>query len=362
MEDGSGVVAMSSALGYPGADSYIAHQTMMGSDMTRLRLEPFSRAQRSVVEALEDAGHRVKRALPEMPVLLVDGAMVVGDNLEADPGLNFNVTGSLDLTSFDHIGDVARVVREAVAVSRVIAVGGRGLDAEGLVSNLQEGSRGVFGIDTPTTGFYDRAGLMVRHMGVELDRSRQLPTLAVRASLPVALIGKMADVIDCPEAESLPCVDTEEVLESTCRVMARQPEGLIAVNVQEMDLAGHRQDPERWAERLDIADRGLGEILKLLAPEDLLMVLGDHGNDPAIGHKFHTREYVPILATGGNIWASEGRSGAQRSSLADVGATGALALGLPVEGLEVGVPVPEIVAGYDRYSEDGLHAEGRATQ
>jgi phosphopentomutase len=50
--------------------------------------------------------------------------MMVGDNLEADPGLNYNVTGSLDLTDFDHILSVARIVRRRTPVSRVIAVGG----------------------------------------------------------------------------------------------------------------------------------------------------------------------------------------------------------------------------------------------
>ena len=333
---------MKSALGYPGADSYIAHQTMMGTDMTGLRLESFSRAEGTVIEALKAAGHKVEWARTEMPVLLVDGAMVVGDNLEADPGLNYNVTGSLGLTSFEHIADVARTVREAVSISRVIAVGGRGLDAQGLVSNLREGTEGVYGIDTPATGFYDREGLQVEHMGVDLDHSRQLPTIAVNAGLPVTLVGKMADVIDCPEANSLPGVVTEKVLESTLRVMGEQTEGLIAVNIQEMDLAGHRQDPERWAERLELSDRGVGKLLSLLGPEDLLIVLGDHGNDPTIGHEFHTREYVPILAAG-DVSCGRGSSCNRRGGLADVGATAAAALGLPEEGLEIGSSIPGLV-------------------
>lgn len=342
IQDVPGTLAMKSALGYPGADSYIAHQTMMGTDMTGLRLESFSRAEGTVIEALEAAGHQVERARTEMSVLLVDGAMVVGDNLEADPGLNYNVTGSLDLTSFEHIADVARSVREAVSISRVIAVGGCGLDAEGLVSNLREGSEDVYGIDTPATGFYDREGLQVEHMGVDLDHSRQLPTIAVNTGLPVTLVGKMADVIDCPEANSLPGVVTEKVLESTLRVMGEQTEGLIAVNIQEMDLAGHRQDPERWAERLELSDRGVGKILSLLGPEDLLIVLGDHGNDPTIGHEFHTREYVPILAAG-DVSCGRGISRNRRGGLADVGATAAAALGLPEESLEIGSSIPGLV-------------------
>ncbi|MGI9048799.1 MAG: phosphopentomutase [Rubrobacteraceae bacterium] len=347
LEDGEGrglgAIALRSALGYSGADSYVAHQTMMGTDMTGLRLGSFSRSESTIVKALEGAGHEVRRALSGMPVLLVDGCMVVGDNLEADPGLNYNVTGSLDLTSFEHIAEVAKVVRGVVFVSRVIAVGGTGLDAGELVSHLREGIGGVHGIDTPATGFYDRDGLQVRHMGSELDRSRQLPTLAVRAGLPVSLIGKMSDVVDCPEANHLPGVQSEEVLETTLRVMGEQAGGLIAANVQEMDLAGHRQDVARWAERLELADRGLGEILNLLDSEDILMVLGDHGNDPIIGHEFHTREYVPILAAAdasGEIAVEHGLR--ERGTLADVGATAAAILGLPDELLETGEPIGEL--------------------
>lgn len=334
----TGTSAVRSGLGYPGADSYVAHQTMMGTDMTGLRLEPFSLEERAVSEALAEAGHEVRRALPGMPILLVDGCVVVGDNLEADPGLNYNVTGSLELTDFGHISRVAAVVREVVSVARVIAVGGPGLDAAGLVANLRRGVGEVYGIDTPATGFYDGEGLRVRHMGVDLDHSKQLPTVAVRSGIPVALVGKMADVIDCPGAEYLPCVDTEEVIENTVRAVRERSEGLVAANVQETDLAGHRQDPARWADRLELADRGIGRIVELLAPEDLLLVLGDHGNDPTVGHEFHTREYVPILAARGEM--GEGGTAPDRNTLADVGATAAAALGLAVDGLEVGVPIP----------------------
>jgi phosphopentomutase len=340
--DGSGTVVGSAALGYPGADSYIAHQTMMGSDMTAIGLEPFSELEQLVAEALVAAGHEVRRALPDLPVLLVDGCMVVGDNLEADPGLNYNVTGSLELTSFDHILSVARIVRRRTPVSRVIAVGGMGLDAPGLVSKLRGGEGEVYGIDTPATGFYKREGLRVLHMGTDLDRSRQLPTLAVQAGLPVTLIGKMADVIDCPEAENLSCVPTEEVLTTTLGAIREKPEGLIGVNVQEIDLAGHQQDSARCAHILALADRGVGMIIDALAPDDLLLVLGDHGNDPTIGHPFHTREYVPILAFSPSFEGSR-QLQERRATLGDVGATAAAALRLPVDRLEVGVPIQETV-------------------
>jgi len=217
-----------------------------------------------------------------------------------------------------------------------------GLDASGLVSKLRRGEGEVYGIDTPATGFYKRKGLRVLHMGTDLSRSRQLPTLAAQAGLPVTLVGKMADVIDCPEAENLPCVPTEEVLTTTLGAIREKPEGLIAVNVQEIDLAGHQQDPARCTHILALADRGVGWIVDALAPDDLLIVLGDHGNDPMIGHPFHTREYVPILAFSPSFESAR-QLQERRATLGDVGATVAAILGLPVDRLEVGTPIPEAV-------------------
>ncbi len=83
-------------------------------------------------------------------------------------------------------------------------------------------------------------------------------------------------------------------------------------------------------------------MVDALAPDDLLIVLGDHGNDPTVGHPFHTRECVPALAYSPSF---EGTRQLQerRATLGDVGATAAAALGLPVDRLEVGTPILEAV-------------------
>jgi phosphopentomutase len=102
--------------------------------------------------------------------------------------------------------------------------------------------------------------------------------------------------------------------------------GVVVVNVQETDLAGHEQNVERYAEMLRVVDRRLPELLDRLRPGDALFVTGDHGNDPTIGHSQHTREYTPALAYGpGLLPVPLGI----RDSLADIGATAADLLGLP---------------------------------
>ena len=37
-------------------------------------------------------------------------------------------------------------------------------------------------------------------------------------------------------------------------------------------------------------------MLSMVSNDDLILITGDHGNDPTDGNTDHTREYVPILA------------------------------------------------------------------
>jgi len=146
----------------------------------------------------------------------------------------------------------------------------------------------------------------------------QVTTLLRKAGLPVHLIGKVADVIVCDGAEKAAHVATRDVLDATYDALGRVEDGLIAINVQETDLAGHDQDAARYAACLRATDEGIGRILDQLRPGDLFIITGDHGNDPTIGHDKHTREFTPLLVAGEGV---DSVSLGQRESLADIAAT-----------------------------------------
>jgi len=110
--------------------------------------------------------------------------------------------------------------------------------------------------------------------------------------------------VENPVGKSIRGVDTEAVLADTLAAMDSLEKGFICVNVQETDLAGHREDPKLYGERLVLADRGLSRIMEKMADEDFLVVTADHGNDPVIGHPQHTREKTPIL-----VWRPSMASG-----------------------------------------------------
>lgn len=94
----------------------------------------------------------------------------------------------------------------------------------------------------------------------------------------------------------------------------------ICTNVQETDLAGHGENVAEYAHKLRVADEVIGKIRAALKPDDIMVVMADHGNDPTIGHPHHTREKVPLLIAGSH---KKPQCIGERATLSDVGATAA---------------------------------------
>ena len=93
----------------------------------------------------------------------------------------------------------------------------------------------------------------------------------------------------------------------------------IFVNLVETDSNyGHRRDVNGYARSLEQFDAGLGDLLKAMTDDDLLMISADHGCDPTAPGSDHTREYVPILMYSPTLPA---RNLGIRESFADIGKT-----------------------------------------
>lgn len=82
--------------------------------------------------------------------------------------------------------------------------------------------------------------------------------------------------------------------------------GLIFTNLVDTDsLYGHRRDARGYGSALVEIDEWLGEIMKSMRPEDLLLISSDHGNDPTAPGTDHTREFVPLIAYSPSLEANE---------------------------------------------------------
>lgn len=74
---------------------------------------------------------------------------------------------------------------------------------------------------------------------------------------------------------------------------------LTFANFVEFDsLYGHRRDVSGYARHLEWFDAAIAPVLAQLRPDDLMIFTADHGNDPTWIGTDHTRERVPVVATG----------------------------------------------------------------
>ena len=309
---------------HQGADSFEGHNEIMGTKPKKTYLAPFIENMDEVKLALEKEGYKVTIPNPEVPYLLVNDLVIVADNIETDYGQIYNVSAPLDYISFDEVLKIGQCVRQHVKVNRVIALGGENVTPEHLRNSVERREDGLVGVNSPKSNVY-KQGYQVRHLGYGISPEHQLPTLAIQAGLEVSLVGKMQDVIYCEGANKFPGVDTDQVMQGILSEMDHVQSGVIAATVQETDLAGHAQNPERYANRIEVVESYLPHLLEKMTEDDLLIMSADHGNDPTIGHNQHTREKTYLLAYHKKLTPVHL---GERKTLSDIAATAADYLGL----------------------------------
>ena len=160
------------------------------------------------------------------------------------------------------------------------------------------------------------------------------PTILDRASAAgrdVISVGKIADIFAHSGTGRVLKADGNAALfDRTLEGLGQLADGgLLFANFIDFDTVfGHRRDPSGYAAALEAFDARLPELSGQLKDGDLLLITADHGCDPTWRGTDHTREQVPIVALGARAHGSIG----QRESFADIGATIAAHLRLPLPG------------------------------
>ncbi|RYM02859.1 phosphopentomutase [Sporolactobacillus sp. THM7-7] len=309
-----------SNLMHMGADSYLGHQEIMGTIPKPPLIMGFNHVINEVENKVKEDGFSVRRlGNPGEQILIVNEAATVGDNLETDPGQVYNVSATLDNMSFEDVIRLGKSVRSVVKVSRVIAFGGRKIGLRDLLAARKVKHGGFAGVDAPESGVYNH-DYHVIHLGYGIDPNVQLPSILDSHGITVSLLGKAADIIQTTSKNLFPGVDTNYLFDRFDEQVNAITDGLIFMNIQETDLAGHAEDAVKYASILEIADKRINEIIPVFNEEDILIVMADHGDDPTIGHSNHTREKVPLL-----IYkkGTHNKYVGERKTLSDVAATGA---------------------------------------
>ncbi|MGB0661069.1 MAG: phosphopentomutase [Mangrovicoccus sp.] len=144
-------------------------------------------------------------------------------------------------------------------------------------------------------------------------------------------IGKIRDIFSGQGIDSVAKGSDAELMQHLTTAIAEQPEGsLTFANFVEFDsLYGHRRDIAGYAAALEWVDRALEQAASALAPDDLMILCADHGNDPSWPGTDHTREMVPVLGYNPQL-AQGGARGI--CDFVDVAASMASHLGLSMSG------------------------------
>lgn len=148
------------------------------------------------------------------------------------------------------------------------------------------------------------------------------------AGMMVYGVGKIDDIfVGQGLTDTVHIQDNMDGVDKTIAAMReRRERGLIFANLVDFDAKyGHRNNPQEYANALAEFDQRIPDIMDALAPDDVLVLTADHGNDPTTPSTDHSREYVPILVTG--VPVRPGVNLGVRETFADLGATIADVLG-----------------------------------
>lgn len=133
-------------------------------------------------------------------------------------------------------------------------------------------------------------------------------------------IGKIYDIFAGKGLKSsMPTKSNADGMRKTEEVANSNFTGLCFTNLVDFDMKyGHRNDAQGYAKALMEFDLWLGDFVKTLKKDDVLMITADHGCDPITPSTDHSREYVPLIVYGENI---KPINLVTRKSFADIGKT-----------------------------------------
>jgi phosphopentomutase len=161
-----------------------------------------------------------------------------------------------------------------------------------------------------------------RHDYAIEPRGETLLTFLSKFGVQTLSVGKINDIFcGVGVQKALDGKSNEICLQNITGLISEQPSAnqLVFANLVETDSHfGHRNDPIGFGEAITKIDAELRNWLKMLGPDDLLILTADHGCDPTRPGTDHTREYVPILAYSPNLKPAELGI---RQSFADTAAT-----------------------------------------
>lgn len=119
----------------------------------------------------------------------------------------------------------------------------------------------------------------------------------------VLSVGKIIDIFAGQGiTEFIRTVSNADGMIKTAEFQKKDFDGLCFVNLVDFDMKyGHRNDVAGYTGALNEFDIALGDFMKNMRKDDVLMLTADHGCDPSTPSTDHSRECVPLIICGNNV-------------------------------------------------------------
>ena len=116
-------------------------------------------------------------------------------------------------------------------------------------------------------------------------------------------VGKIYDIFDGEGVtDTIRTSGNTEGIKVMLELTDRDFEGLAFINLVDFDMVyGHRRNIDGYAAAATEFDQGLGEMLKKLRKDDLLIITADHGCDPGFTENHRPHPRVCSHAGGGKL-------------------------------------------------------------
>ena len=141
-----------------------------------------------------------------------------------------------------------------------------------------------------------------------------------REKYDIIPVGKIYDIFAGKGLiKAIPTVSNPDGMNKTKEALSKDFNGLCFTNLVDFDMVyGHRNDVEGYARALEAFDGFIGDFIKAMRSDDLLVITADHGCDPATPSTDHSREYTPLIVYSEGLKA---KNLGTRESFADIGKT-----------------------------------------
>lgn len=160
-----------------------------------------------------------------------------------------------------------------------------------------------------------------RHDFPRFPESDTMLDKLIKAGYPVYATGKIDDLFGNRGISfTNHTTNNFDSIQATKDFIKEDFNGLLFANLIEFDMIyGHRNDARGYADALELFDRSIPEIQAILRPDDVVMIVADHGVDPTTESTDHSREYIPLLVFGEMVKNNVNLG--TRQTFADVAAT-----------------------------------------